>query len=79
MTNNWNLTGEPLAAGSTCPTPDCREINFAYHWAGGEKDPRRELWEFTCSRCGLEYATFDEDLLFHSVRREWLWAGNHAA
>lgn len=79
MTDKWTFTTGQFAAGSTCPTPTCSEINFAYHSADDEKERQRELWEFTCSRCGLEYVTFDEDLLFHSVRRGWLWAGNHSA
>jgi hypothetical protein len=68
-----------LAAGAVCPAPGCGEINFAYHFADQKHRIANEAWEFMCSECGLKFVTFEEDLLFHSVRRDWLWAGHHLA
>jgi len=78
MKNDWKAEAGELAAGAVCPMPCCGEINFAYHSLDRAVDGS-DFWEFTCSRCGLEFITLDEDLLFHSVRREWLRAGNHSA
>jgi hypothetical protein len=77
--DNWNDNSEVLAAGATCPIPGCGEINFAYHSSSPDEQSVYDGLEFKCSRCGVAFITFDEDLLFHSVRREWLWAGNHSA
>ena len=79
MRNDWNDDADVLAAGAACPLPGCGEVNFTYHMSGLEGQNIRDGLEFKCSRCGTAFITFDEDLLFHSVRREWLWAGNHSA
>jgi len=76
---DWKEDADVLAAGAACPTPGCGEINFTYHMPDRDGESVSDRLEFTCSRCGAEFAPFVEDLLFHSVRREWLWAGNHAA
>jgi hypothetical protein len=76
MKNDWSDDVDVLAAGAVCPMPSCAEVTFAYH---SGQPVMEEPIEFTCPRCGLQFRTFDEDLLFHSVRREWLWAGNHSA
>ena len=79
MRDDWNDTADVLAAGAACPMPGCGEISFSYHSATLDRLGQNDPLEFKCSRCGFEFRTFDEDLLFHSVRREWLWAGNHSA
>jgi hypothetical protein len=79
MKDDWKEDAEVLAAGASCPAPECGEINFTYHTANRDRWSVSNPFEFKCSRCGTEFATFDENLLFHSVRREWLWAGNHSA
>jgi len=78
MKNDWNAD-DVLAAGAVCPMPGCGEINFAYHMANPDGRSICDRLEFKCSRCGTDFITFDEDLLFHSIRREWLWAGSHSA
>jgi len=79
MKDDWKEDADVLAAGATCPMPGCGEINFTYHMATSDVRGVSDRLEFTCSRCGTEFEPIDEELLFHSVRREWLWAGNHAA
>lgn len=79
MIDDWNLDADLLAAGAACPRSGCGEINFAYHAPKPDLQDDPDRFEFTCSRCGAEFITSDQDLLFHSVRREWLWAGHHFA
>jgi hypothetical protein len=79
MRNDWKDDADVLAAGATCPLPGCGELNFAYHTTGPDGRSIYNGLEFKCSRCGANFVTSDEDLLFHSIRREWLWAGNHSA
>ena len=79
MRDDWNDDVDVLAAGAACPVLWCGEVNFAYHTCGPDGGSIYDGLEFKCSRCGAAFITFDEDLLFHSVRREWLWAGNHSA
>ena len=79
MKSEWRNIDEFFAAGASCPMPDCGEVNFTYHIENENAEGIPGLWEFTCSRCGIQFTTVEEDLLFHSVRRDWLWAGNHSA
>jgi hypothetical protein len=79
MKSGWEDINEFFAAGANCPMPDCGEVNFTYHIENENPEGIPGLWEFTCSRCGIQFTTVEEDLLFHSVRRDWLWAGSHSA
>ena len=79
MRDDWKEDADILAAGAACPMPGCGEISFTYHSANLDRLGLSSPLEFTCSRCGMNFAIFNEDLLFHSVRRDWLWAGNHSA
>jgi predicted RNA-binding Zn-ribbon protein involved in translation (DUF1610 family) len=81
-TDEWNEGSELVAAGTSCPMPDCGELTVAYRTAdteGGSAGEEEEAWEFTCPRCGVDFLALEEDLLFRSIRREWLWGGIHAA
>ena len=69
---------ELLAAGTTCPFPDCGALVIAYRPAMVDASNPNGLWEFTCPCCGAEFATKD-DLLFHSIPEKWLIAGFHSA
>lgn len=79
MRNEWSEDTELLAAGSSCPMPDCGELSLAYRPAEGASRNTQEGWEFTCPRCGVEFVVPEEELLFRSVRSEWLWAGIQSA
>jgi hypothetical protein len=79
MSNQWCDDSDWLAAGAVCPAPQCGEIAFAYHLASHNLQSTSEPWTFTCSRCGLDFALFEDDLIFHSVRREWVRSGHHSA
>ena len=70
---------ELLAAAASCPTEDCGAISLTYHLAEIAGPRSDDLWEFTCPRCGLEFLTPGDDLLFQSIREEWLRAGIHSA
>jgi hypothetical protein len=78
MTDNRTHDTPLLAAGSSCPMPDCGALAVSYRPAG-EDSATAGLWEFTCPHCGFEFAAFDEDLLFRSVQEEWFRAGIHSA
>lgn len=79
MKDDWLELDDILAAGAACPMHGCGEINFTYHSANLDRLGLSSPLEFTCSRCGVEFTRDDDDLLFHSVRKEWLWAGHHSA
>jgi hypothetical protein len=60
-----------LAAGTNCPIPDCRALVVTYRPANEEPGIRSDLWIFICPRCGLEFVTPQEDLLFQSAEKSW--------
>ena len=78
MTDEWNEDSE-FVAGTSCPMPDCGELTVAYRTADTEGGSPGEAWEFTCPRCGVDFLALEEDLLFRSIRKDWLWAGIHSA
>ena len=38
-----------------------------------------EPWEFTCPRCGIDFAVAEDKLIFQSVPKDWLLAKVHIA
>jgi predicted RNA-binding Zn-ribbon protein involved in translation (DUF1610 family) len=79
MTDEWKDDSELLAAGTSCPMAGCGELTVAFRTANRQEAGPQEAWEFTCPRCGMEFLALEEDLLFRSIRKEWLWAGIHSA
>ena len=77
--DDWKDDAAVLAARAACPTPGCGEINIVYQRPDRDGESLSDRLEFTCSRCGTEFSPFVEEVLFHSVRSEWLWAGDHPA
>lgn len=71
MPYDWEQGDEITAAISNCPAPDCGSLVIEYRQAGNTK-VGLEPWEFTCSRCGREFAVAQDDLLFQSVPKQWL-------
>lgn len=79
MTDDWNEDSDLLAAGTSCPMPDCGVLTVTYRPECWDAETADEPWEFKCPRCGVEFVAFENDLLFRSIRREWLRAGIYAA
>jgi hypothetical protein len=79
MKDDWNEASDLLAAGTSCPMPDCGALTIAYRPTDRDLRTICEPWEFTCPRCGAEFTAHERDLLFQSVREEWLRSGIHSA
>lgn len=79
MREEWVEDADLFAAGTNCPMADCGELALTFRTADESGKDAREPWEFTCPRCGVEFLALEEDLLFRSIRKEWLWAGIHCA
>ena len=68
-----------MAAGASCPMPDCGALTLAYRSSGNGERDNTEPWEFACPRCGIEFTVAECDLLFQSVPKDWLLAKVHGA
>ena len=78
MPDDWN-EHDDIAAGSSCPMPNCGELAVAYRSTDGVERDRSEPWEFTCPRCGIDFTVPEDELIFQSVPSKWLLAGVQAA
>jgi hypothetical protein len=68
--------GDVIAAVSICP--HCTTWVFAYRsTAAKQKDSDR--WDFTCPRCGIDFAMPERKLVFQSLPNEWLLSEVYAA
>jgi hypothetical protein len=77
MLQNRRQSESVLAAGASCPVPVCRALAITSTLATGPVDDtpgRGRDWVFTCPRCGFEFRTMPEELLFHSVPMSWFLA-----
>ena len=63
-----------VAAGTSCPMPNCGALTIAYVSADDQQPDDTAQWEFTCSRCGIEFTVPKGDLVFWSVPTQWLFA-----
>jgi hypothetical protein len=68
-----------VAAASSCPVPDCSSLVIDYRPADSVRHDHPEDWEFTCSRCGMEFTVTQGELIFQSVPKQWLSANIHVA
>ncbi|MGB9074207.1 MAG: hypothetical protein WCC22_16335 [Terriglobales bacterium] len=66
-----------VAAASSCPVPECSSLVIEYRAAGSSGPGHQEDWEFTCSRCGMEFTVAQGELIFQSVPKQWLSANIH--
>ena len=78
MLDDWD-EHDDIAAGSSCPMPNCGELAVAYRSTDGVERDRSEPWEFTCPRCGIDFTVPEDELIFQSVPSKWLLAGVQAA
>jgi hypothetical protein len=64
---------DEVAAGSTCPTPDCGALALVFA-PQTTRGSHAELWEFTCPRCGNDFVVTADNLIFQSVPKKRLLA-----
>jgi hypothetical protein len=79
MSDELGLGSDLLAAGTSCPMPDCGALSVTYRPECWDAQSAPEPFEFTCPRCGVEFIAFSDELLFRAVRIEWLQAGIYSA
>ena len=79
MPHDWEQHDDIVAAASSCPVPDCSSLVIDYRPAASVRPGHPEDWEFTCSRCGMEFTVPQGELIFQSVPKQWLSANAHAA
>jgi hypothetical protein len=74
MSRDCEEPGREVVAGATCPMFDCGALVLAYRPA--RMGCASALpWEFSCPRCGLDFAAFEDGLIFQSVPKDWFCAG----
>lgn len=78
MLQDWEQRDDIVAAASSCPMPDCSSLVIEYRTAGSVRPGHPEEWDFTCSRCGIEFTVAQGELIFQSVPKQWLSANIHA-
>jgi hypothetical protein len=80
MVDDWHERDEVVAAGSICPVPDCGALVISYRPPDRTGHDNAKSWcEFTCTRCGIDFTVPEDELIFHSVPKEWLLARVHGA
>jgi hypothetical protein len=73
MHDDWSEFDNELAAGSSCPVPECGALAVAFSPQDAGRD-HAELWEFTCPHCGVDFVVSGDELIFQSVPKKWLLA-----
>lgn len=80
MLEDWDQSDEVVAAGSICPVSDCGALAISFRPPGATGRDNAKSWcEFTCPRCGTDFTTSEDELIFQSVPKEWLLARVHSA
>jgi len=80
MLDDWDERDDVVAAGSICPVPDCSALVVSYKPpARMGRDTARSWFEFTCLQCGMDFSVPEDELIFQSVPKEWLFAKVEAA
>ena len=59
--DDWEQQGEVIAAGTSCPMPDCGALTLACRSKGNGEHDNAEPWEFTCPHCGVEFTAAEFD------------------
>jgi hypothetical protein len=68
-----------VAAATSCPMVDCGSLVIQYRTTDCVRPGHPEDWEFTCSRCGMEFTVARGELIFQSLPKQWFAAGTHVA
>lgn len=79
MLDEWAERDGEVAAGAICPIPDCGALAIAFRKTDGIGRDLFEPQEFTCPRCGIDFAMPRDELIFQSVPKKWLVARIRAA
>jgi len=74
MADDWDEHDDVVAAGSSCPMPDCGALVVACRPPDRTGRDYAEPWGFTCPRCGIDFTVHEDELIFHSVPKDWLLA-----
>ncbi|MBZ5656289.1 MAG: hypothetical protein LAO56_13545 [Acidobacteriia bacterium] len=82
MSENWLWEQHSLVAGACCPVPGCGALVISYQSTACLDEGTCTCflgWDFTCPRCGTQFAPPRDNLIFQSVPKDWLLAGiSHA-
>jgi hypothetical protein len=78
MEDDWYKHDNDVASASDCPIPECGALAVAFTPPDTKRDSAG-LWEFTCPRCGSDFITSEDQLIFQSVPKKWLLARVEAA
>lgn len=70
--DNWEANDEIIAAVTNCPLADCGSLVVEYMAADEVRPGHPEDWEFTCSRCGIEFTVTQGELILQSIPKHWL-------
>ena len=79
MPDDWDEHDDVVAAGASCPVPDCGALAIAYRSMEDVGRDHSEPWEFTCPRCGTDFTVPEDELILQSVPKERLVARVHVA
>jgi hypothetical protein len=79
MPDDWDEQDDVVAAGASCPVPDCGALAVAYRSTEGVGNDHSKPWEFTCPRCGIDFSVPEDELILQPVPKEWLVARGRAA
>jgi hypothetical protein len=80
MVDDCDEHDELVAAGSICPVPDCGALVVSYRPPERtERDDTKSWCGFTCPHCGIDFSVPEDELIFQSVPKEWLFARVQAA
>jgi hypothetical protein len=69
MAYEWDQRDD-IAAGSSCPKPDCGAMAVAYRSAD-DAGRDSKLWKFICPRCGIDFTVPEAELIFQSAPKGW--------
>jgi hypothetical protein len=79
MPGNWDEQEDVVAAGASCPIPDCGALAVTYRLTEGVGRADSKPWEFTCPRCGIDFTVPEDELILQPVPKEWLVARGRVA
>ena len=79
MPDDWDELGDVVAAGASCPIPDCGALAVTYRPTEDVGRADSEPWEFTCPRCGIDFTVPEVELILQPVPKEWLVARGRVA
>jgi len=58
---------EVIAVCALCPNEECGALVIGHRWA---EECNSDVWDFICSRCGVEFSKREEELIFQFLPLE---------